>query len=214
MVNPISSRQNDKKMGVHQIGKSPLVEPDVRISRTGSPTDAAFRHTLPALPRQLHLKLKFVLESPRLLLEEVLVLRHSPDRCLLHKHRPLSYLPAAQCAVHTGTGVTRYHGYYEPVRHPIRPSLSLAGFRLLSFSSDGGLPRSSDGSAHTLPFSKPAQRSLTFPPAYSPSRLTTLYTGGFGDVVIYVFAPFATDFSNICGWDSHPLKIRAFSTAH
>ena len=53
---------------------------------SGSPTDVAFRHTLTALPGQLHLKPKLVLESPRLLLEEVIGLRHSPDRCPLHKH--------------------------------------------------------------------------------------------------------------------------------
>ena len=53
---------------------------------SGSPTDVAFRHTLPALPGQLHLKPKLVPESPHLLLEEVIGLRHSPDRCPLRKH--------------------------------------------------------------------------------------------------------------------------------
>ncbi len=68
-------------------------------------------------------------------------------------------------------------------------------------------------------------------PAYSPSHLATLYTGGFGDVVAFVPAPIATDlpaeqdsaparaqraggqagWSTPVGWDSHPLKIHAFS---
>ena len=38
------------------------------------------------------------------------------------------------------TGITRLLRYYEPVRHPDRPGLSLAGSRL-KFSSPMGLPR-------------------------------------------------------------------------
>src|SRR5450755_1861884 len=30
----------------------------------------------------------------------------------------------------SSTGITRFRWYYEPVRHPTRPGLSLAGFRL------------------------------------------------------------------------------------
>ena len=100
------------------------------------------------------------------------------------------------------TGVTRLPRYYEPVRHPRRPDLSLAGVRLgfrsppmglpvlqqlpvcrhavtitpvgpldlivhdegLSttsvFTSDGGLPRYTGGSAPTLKLSRPARCSL------------------------------------------------------
>ncbi len=44
--------------------------------------------------------------------------------------------------------------------------------RMVSLISSGGicLPRNSGGSAPTSPFSRPAQRSLTFRPACSPSR--------------------------------------------
>jgi hypothetical protein len=38
------------------------------------------------------------------------------------------------------TGVTRFPRYYEPVRHPKRPGLSLAGVRLGSRSPPLGLP--------------------------------------------------------------------------
>ena len=165
---------------------------------SGSPTDVAFRHTLPALPGQLHLKPKLALESPHLLLEEVIGLRHSPDRCPLHKH-----IRSQAPSLH------RHYpdGYYEPVRHPTRPGLSLTGVRLvsihhrwgfpccvgspcirafaitpagpmralLSFSNDGGLPRSM--SAPALPFSRPAQRSL-----HVSARILA-EPFGFGDVV-------------------------------
>ena len=85
---------------------------------------------------------------------------------------------------------------------------------LLSFSNDGGLPRSMGGSAPALPLSRPAQRSLTFRPAYSPGRLATLYTGGFGDVVAYVPAPIATDRSNICRVGLSPTEVPRLFTAH
>ena len=32
----------------------------------------------------------------------------------------------------SSTGITRFHRYYEPIRHPNTPSLSLAGVRLVS----------------------------------------------------------------------------------
>ena len=130
----------------------------------------------------------------RLLLEEVLGLRHSPDRCPLHKHTR-SQAPS----LHRRYPASRVLRACLPP-HTARPAcVPRTGRRdrwmhaLLSFSSDGGQPRSSDGSAPALPFSRPAQRSLTFRPAYSPSRLATLYTGGFSDFVTYVPAPIATD---------------------
>src|SRR6266702_2581081 len=38
------------------------------------------------------------------------------------------------------TGITRLRRYYEPVRHPTRPDLSLAGFRLGEVSHRWGFP--------------------------------------------------------------------------
>ena len=38
------------------------------------------------------------------------------------------------------TGVTRLHRYYEPLRHPIAPGLSLAGVRLIIANHALGLP--------------------------------------------------------------------------
>ena len=88
------------------------------------------------------------------------------------------------------------------------------GVRVAFFPNDGGLPRNSGGSAPALPFSRPAQRSLTLRPAYSPSRLATLYTGGFGDVVAYVPAPVATDWSNPCRMGLAPAEDPRLFTAH
>jgi hypothetical protein len=102
------------------------------------------------------------------------------------------------------TRVTWLPRYYEPLRHPGRPGLSLAGVRLavtrrhrwgfpcsvfllrpravaitpagplsayiVRYPSDMGLPRSYGGSAPTLIFSRPAQRSLTLRPTDSRNR--------------------------------------------
>src|SRR6202521_5446841 len=121
---------------------------------------------------------------------------HSPRLCLVSvvlEPRPL-------CS----TGITRLPRYYGPLRHPKRPSLTLAGCRFSSrqetagvsrvadaflfhacrrhypggtpglrrssSARDSGLPQETGGSAPTLPFSRPARRSLSFRPACSPSR--------------------------------------------
>lgn len=53
---------------------------------------------------------------------EVVDSRQSPvSRPFLHRFE-LRPLPSA--------AITRLHRYYEPLRHPMRPGLSLAGFRL------------------------------------------------------------------------------------
>ena len=101
------------------------------------------------------------------------------------------------------TGITRLHQYYEPVRHPTRPSLLLTEFSVESHDlSTAGASRVSLRSplpacrrhypggtvrmlslivsrrrrpspnlrrvGSALPFSRPAQRSLTLRPACSP----------------------------------------------
>jgi len=38
------------------------------------------------------------------------------------------------------TGVTRLHRYYEPLRHPRAPGLSLAGVRLVTLTTPWGFP--------------------------------------------------------------------------
>ncbi len=47
---------------------------------------------------------------------------HSPDSCRFPSAPEVRPLPS--------TGITRLPRYYEPVRHPTRPGLSLAGVRL------------------------------------------------------------------------------------
>ena len=88
------------------------------------------------------------------------------------------------------------------------------GALVACFPNDGGLPRAKGGSAPALPFSRPVQRLLTFQPAYSPGRLATLYTGGFGDVVSCVSAPIATDCGNICRVGLSPTEVPRLFTAH
>ena len=104
-------------------------------------------------------------------------MRHSPDRCLLHK-RIRSQAPflrrrypaslvlracpsrASGWRLYATAGASRVSSeplVYMPSPLPRRDRWMRA---LLSFSNDGGLPRSSGGSAPASPFSRPAQRSL------------------------------------------------------
>ncbi len=145
-------------------------------------------------------------------------------------------------------GVTRFQRYYEPLRHPTRPGLSLAGVRLavthrhrwgfpccvfllclravaitpveplgasiVHFPSDFGLPHDYGGSAPTLVFSRPAQRSLTLRPTNSRSRPRRPFppealTASLPSPPLWLL-PARTI---VAGRDSHPLKKHAF-TAH
>jgi len=206
---------------------------------SGSPTAVAFRPTLPALTRRLHPKAKLVPGSPGLSLE-VIGLRHSPDLCSLPKrvrsqapflprHYPASTVlracPPPQSA-RPGPHGLPVGDSPPPLGLPVLHRISLCihavattpagplGARIAHFPNDGGLPRNSGGSAPALPFSRPAQRSLTLRPAYSPSRLATLYTGGFGDFVAYIPAPIATDWSNRCRVGISPTEDPRLFTAH
>ena len=58
-----------------------------------------------------------------------------------------------------------------------------------------GLPRNRGGSAPASTFSRPAQRLLTLRPARSPSRLATLCTRGFSNLVASIAALIATGWS-------------------
>src|SRR5712672_794305 len=95
------------------------------------------------------------------------------------------------------TGITRLHRYYEPLRHPSQPGLSLTSCQLIHTAITAGTSRVAPGPlclhavANTpaglmdfvrsydsisfglpsLSVSRPAQRSLTLRPARSPSRL-------------------------------------------
>ena len=167
------------------VSTSPSENRTCGFPTSGSPTDVAFRHTLPALPRQLHLKTKLVPESPRLSLG-VLGLRHSPDRCPLHKRvrsqapflrrrypassvlracppphtpRPVPHgLPVGVSPPPLGLPVLRRTSLYmhAVANTPAGPS----GARVAVFSNDGGLPWLTIGSAPALQFSRLAQRSL------------------------------------------------------
>jgi hypothetical protein len=77
-----------------------------------------------------------------------------------------------------------------------------------------GLPQNSGGSAPTLPFSRPAQRSFLSRPVYSPGRHATLFTGGFEDFVASTFTPIATGWSDLCRVGISPTVDSCLFTAH
>lgn len=148
------------------------------------------------------------------------------------------------------TGITRLPRYYEPLRHPIAPGLSVTGFRLVFTPRPReGLPvllRSSScmhavattptevqgASFRSLPLELAAFpdflagrlpycvfRGLlsvhcTLRPAYSPSHLMTLYTGGFSRFVTSTTAPIATGWSESCRMGFAPTERPCLSTAH
>ncbi len=88
---------------------TPLIEPDVRISR------------IRLSDKGSGLWLVMSSEASELF-PEFLGSHQSPGSCSFRHSLELRPLPS--------TGVTRLHRYYGPFRHPIRPGLSLAGFRL------------------------------------------------------------------------------------
>jgi hypothetical protein len=77
-----------------------------------------------------------------------------------------------------------------------------------------GLPRNPGGSAPALVFSRPAQRSLTLPPARSPSRLATLCTRGFRSLVASTAARIATGRSEPVPGRVTPAVDQRLFTAH
>jgi hypothetical protein len=80
-----------------------------------------------------------------------------------------------------------------------------------SVSIDSGLPCDKARSAPAIVFSRPAQRSLAFRPARSPSRQATLYTEGSDSFVASAAASIATGWNEpVPGRELHPLKSSAF----
>ena len=72
------------------------------------------------------------------------------------------------------TGITRLPQYYGPLRHPDRPGLSLAGFRLVRATPPTGLPvlppsPSSMRAAATTPVEPAGARVARFPRGWQPS---------------------------------------------
>ena len=192
-------------------------------------------------------------------------MRHSPDRCPLHKHirsqapflrrrYPALQVLRACLPPHTARPVP--HGspvgasppplglpvlrrislYMHAVANTpacLRPSDRQAGplgARVALFPNDGGLPRSTVGSAPASPFSRPAQHSLrvtacilaespclpaagrrpSTPEASEISLPTSLLR------LLPTCLPSMRRrqaVATLVGWDSHPLKFRAFHGA-
>ncbi len=79
-------------------------------------------------------------------------------------------------------------------------------------SNGNGLPRKPGGSASAISFSRPAQRSLAFRPAWSLSHLkVTRYTRVLQRICHLLRRPGCFRPSDrLAGWDSHPLEIADF----
>jgi hypothetical protein len=130
----LSSRRNGRvgrwRGGLRLRFHPPLIEPCRRISRT--------RLSDKALPPAAHVGWSAAGRSglPGPLNHQMGVRRLAPiSRLSAPSARGLELgsLPSA--------GVTRPHRYYEPLRHPERPGLSLAGVRLSSRDSPQGASR-------------------------------------------------------------------------
>ena len=96
--------------------------------------------------------------------------RHATPKTLLPFSIPphLRPLPSA--------GITPLHQYYGPLRHPDRPGLSLAGFRLVRATPPTGLPvlrpsPSSMRAAATTPVEPDGARVARFPRGWQPSPI-------------------------------------------
>jgi hypothetical protein len=91
-----------------------------------------------------------------------------------------------------------------------------AGRRLRSsHPAISAFPETPVGSACTSSFSRSARRSLALRPAHvrrSPNR--DQLTEGFSHFVASMTAPVASGWSELAGWDSHPLEMRRLVTAH
>src|SRR5450830_705055 len=108
------------------------------------------------------------------------------------------------------TSVTRLQRYYEPLRHPKAPGLSLAGSRLVIADHALGLPVFRALSLCTCCRQYPGAASgRSF--AHSPSRATLI--GGFGHCVSSVTAPIASGWSR-CRLRLAPTGKRRLFTAH
>ena len=54
-----------------------------------------------------------------------------------HSPRPCRFPRRLEPGPLSSTGITRLHRYYEPIRHPVKPGLALAGLQLVLPPSDG-----------------------------------------------------------------------------
>ena len=99
---------------------TPLIEPDVQISRIRL-SDKTSRRLSRATPSAVSEPSSELIGCP--------ISRSLTASCVCLELRSLP-----------STGITRLHRYYEPLRHPRAPGLSLTGFRLVIADHALGLP--------------------------------------------------------------------------
>ena len=100
----------------------------------GTPCRTAHRSETWVLPSLWHATPSATSEPFRELVGSSPIPRSRAASCVVLELRPLR-----------STGVTRLHRYYEPLRHPTRPGLSLAGVRLGSHAATAGASRVASG---------------------------------------------------------------------
>src|SRR3984893_9060649 len=96
---------------------------------------------------------------------------------------------------------------------PPLPRCSRGAYSLaLTRPSVSAFPGRGTGSAHTSSFSGIARRSLTLRPAHSRrSPIRDPLSEGFRHFVASMPAPVASGWSDVAGWESHPLESAALS---
>ena len=125
-----------------------------------------------------------------------------------HPAQPVPHgLPVGVLAPPVGPPVLRRTSLYTCRRHYPGGTVGSARCYLLQrrrssskFSRVGSRIASFEGSVH-----------FALRPAYSPSRLATLYTEGFGKIVASFPLRLLPPEASLVGWDSHPRRVRAFS---
>ncbi len=133
---------------------TPLIEPDVRISRIRLSDKTSRLHSSRATPSAVSEHSSELIGCP--------ISRSLTAYCVCLELRPLP-----------STGVTRLQRYYEPLRHPTAPGLSLAGVRLVIPDHALELPVLRTLSLCTCcrhyPGAAPGRRFRSFTQAYQPS---------------------------------------------
>ena len=136
------------------------------------------------------------------------VLRASPPPC--RPGLPLAgfRLPRARHR----QGFPCCYAFHLPCMPTPLPRRKPAGASSLSSQPVGGLPLISEGSASATPVSRPAQRSLSFRPAWSLGHPRRPFSPKCFSPCRYLHEPLwlLPAGATVAGWDSHPPGKRAF----
>ena len=132
-----------------------------------------------------------------------------------HPPRPGLSLAGVRLGVHPPLGFPVLRAF-SVCRHAVAltPVGPQAGSCRFPETCDNGLPHPLAGSAPTLAFSRPAQRSRKLRPVGSRGCLATLSIEGFGSIVTSTTAPIATGWNDSCRVGLAPTEEPRLGTAH